>query len=438
MFLGEHYERNESRTWFVIPLTASMMVVETVAGTRFGSTALVADGLAHVHARGRHADRGACLATTMTMKITCTIMPARSPPAITICAPPIFTYSPTPHVGPWYRSADPGSGSDPAMGVVGAVVIAGWSWTLVRDAGAVLLYVPKGEDLPDDIRTAIEESGTASPTSLAARAGHHGAIISISHRSRRSPLKAMFGGISRGSGRNRKGVRNPGFQHLAAPLARQKNMHYFLTMRTIVASTPDRIVKRARSSGRGSVFTPSDFLDLGERAAIDQALSRLAKTGKFRRLARGLYDFPRVHPKLGVLSPAPDDIARALARETGSQVQVAGPRAANVLGLSTQVPARSSYLTDGPSRRVVLGKRIVDLRHASPKHLIAPGSAAGTVVQALRHLGRSRAADVVHVASRQLSQADKKRLAATAVQAPAWMRATLHAIADTTSGAVNG
>lgn len=209
-------------------------------------------------------------------------------------------------------------------------------------------------------------------------------------------------------------------------------------MNTMVTSAPDRIVKRARNNGRGSVFTPSDFLDLAGRAAVDQALSRLVKTGTLRRLARGLYDFPKLHPKLGLLSPAPDDVAQALARETGSQVQVAGPRAANVLGLSTQVPARTSYLTDGPSRRVVLGKRIVDLRHASPKHLIAPGSAAGTVVQALRHLGPSRAADIVHVASRQLSPIDKKRLASTAVQAPAWMRPTLRAIADPRSDAANG
>jgi Family of unknown function (DUF6088) len=197
-------------------------------------------------------------------------------------------------------------------------------------------------------------------------------------------------------------------------------------------------MKRARAGGRGGVFTPRDFLDVAARAAVDQALSRLAKGGKLRRLARGLYDFPKVHPKLGPLSPAPDDVAQALARETGSQVQIAGARAANALGLSTQVPAKSIYLTDGPSRRVVLGKRVVDLRHASPKHLIAPGSPAGTVVQALRHLGPVRATDVVHVAARRLSASDKKTLATSAVQAPAWMRPTLVSIANTISGAVDG
>ncbi len=209
-------------------------------------------------------------------------------------------------------------------------------------------------------------------------------------------------------------------------------------MKPVSISVPDRIMKRARAAGRGGVFTPTDFLDVAARATIDQALSRLAKNGKLRRLARGLYDFPKMHPQLGPLSPAPDDVAQALARETGSQVQIAGARAANALGLSTQVPAKSSYLTDGPSRRVVLGKRVVDLRHASPKHLIAPGSAAGTVVQALRHVGAVRAADVARIASRRLSVSDKKTLASNAVQAPAWMRPTLFSIATATSGEIDG
>jgi len=209
-------------------------------------------------------------------------------------------------------------------------------------------------------------------------------------------------------------------------------------MKSVVGSVPDRIMKRARAGGRGGVFTPSDFLDIAGRAAVDQALSRLVKGGKLRRLARGLYDFPKVHPRLGLLSPAPDDIAQALARETGSQLQIAGARAANALGLTTQVPAKNTYLTDGPSRRVVLGKRVVDLRHASPKHLIAPGSAAGTVVQALRHVGAMRAGDVVQIAARRLSANDKKTLASSAVQAPAWMRPTLVSIANAASVEIDG
>lgn len=203
-------------------------------------------------------------------------------------------------------------------------------------------------------------------------------------------------------------------------------------------TVPSRVMKRAQASGRGSVFTPSDFVEIASRASVDQALSRLVKAGKLRRLARGLYDFPKVHPKLGALAPSPDVVAQALARETGSVIQIAGARAANALGLSTQVPAKNTYLTDGPARRVVLGKRVIDLRHAAPKHLVAPGSPAGTVVQALRHLGPPRATDIVDIASQRLSIDDKRLLGKALGQAPAWMRPTLLSIAQGASRRTDG
>lgn len=198
-----------------------------------------------------------------------------------------------------------------------------------------------------------------------------------------------------------------------------------------------QIMHRALASGPGSVFTPSDFLPMAARPSVNEALARLVKRGQIRRLARGLYDFPKVHPKLGLLSPTPDRVAQALARETGSQVQINGARAAHALGLSTQVPSRSIYLTDGPSRRVVLGNRVIHLRHASPRHLLAPGSPAGTVVQALRHVGPTRSDDVAQVAANWLSVNDKKTLASVADEAPSWMRKVLQAIASDDVGSAS-
>ncbi|WP_352915822.1 DUF6088 family protein [Mesorhizobium sp. M0915] len=190
-------------------------------------------------------------------------------------------------------------------------------------------------------------------------------------------------------------------------------------------------MKRARAGGRGSVFTPSDFLDIAGRAAVDQALSRIKATGHAAELsASGHTTFPRCTQSLvrcheirttwSRRSPVrPDD--RCKLRERERRMPSACPY---------RVPAKSIYLTDGPSMWVVLGKRIVDLRHASPKHLIAPGSPAGAVVQALRHLGPARAIDIAQVAGWRLSAGDKKMLANSAVQAPAWMRSTLVSIAQ--------
>src|ERR1700680_1673193 len=105
------------------------------------------------------------------------------------------------------------------------------------------------------------------------------------------------------------------------------------------ARVTQQIVQRAAAKGRGAVFTPNDFLHLGSRAAVDQALSRIARAGRLRRVARGLYDYPRIDPQLGPLTPSTDPVAQALARETGSLVQVAGAQAAHKLRFSIPAPA---------------------------------------------------------------------------------------------------
>lgn len=194
-------------------------------------------------------------------------------------------------------------------------------------------------------------------------------------------------------------------------------------------SISDQVARRIRRWKKGAVFTPKDFLDLGGRAAVDQALSRLADRSGIRRLARGLYDVPRVSPKLGRLSPDPDLVALALARASGGKLQVAGAQAANALGLSTQVPAKTEYLTSGPTREVTLGKRVVTLRHASPKVLVAPGSKAGTVVQALRYLGPDGAAQAADRLAPKLDDADRRVLGRAAPNAPGWMRPVLSRLA---------
>ena len=104
------------------------------------------------------------------------------------------------------------------------------------------------------------------------------------------------------------------------------------------------------------MFTPADFVDLAGRAAVDQTLSRLAKASTLRRLARGVYLYPQQHRSLGELRPSAEVIAKALAGRDRTRLQPSGAYAANLLGLSEQVPMKVVFLTDGPSRLVRVGQ----------------------------------------------------------------------------------
>src|ERR1700693_5394248 len=149
------------------------------------------------------------------------------------------------------------------------------------------------------------------------------------------------------------------------------------TNRKYPQSIDSMILAAINGRGRGAVFVPADFLALGSREAVDIALHRLARKGTIRRLARGVYDFPKTHPILGALSPSADTVARALGGRDRPRPQPAGAYAANALGLSEQVPAKAVFLTDGPSRTVKIGPTTIQLRRTTPRNMAAARRASG-------------------------------------------------------------
>jgi hypothetical protein len=174
----------------------------------------------------------------------------------------------------------------------------------------------------------------------------------------------------------------------------------------------DQIVERIDRLGEGKAFSAKDFLDIASRTSIDVTLADLALDGKIRRVRRGLYDVPKVNPALGgKLSPDIDEAARAIARRQRWKIVPDGAWAANLLGLSTQVPAKIMYLTDGPSSEVPIGRRSIHFKHARPKAIAGLDGKFALTVQALRYLGKEgvgqREIDILRAA---LSPAEKRKL----------------------------
>ena len=195
-------------------------------------------------------------------------------------------------------------------------------------------------------------------------------------------------------------------------------------------SIDDKLISMIYGHGRGFVFTPKLFSSLGDPRVVGTALTRLCRKGTIRRLSRGLYDYPRKHPQLGLLAPSIDDVAHALKGRDVTRLQPSGAYAANLLGISDQVPMKVVFLTDGPSKRVQLGKQEIILKHTTPRNMATAGRISGLVIQALRHIGQKYMnASLLHVLKKRLSDDDKKQLVKDLQYAPGWIAAVMRTIA---------
>lgn len=203
-------------------------------------------------------------------------------------------------------------------------------------------------------------------------------------------------------------------------------------MNGITQSIDDRIIRSIKARKGALAFSAKDFGHLGRRPTVGQGLARLVKRGQLRRVRQGIYDLPRAHPLLGQTAPDPMAVIRALMDGSGAQWQASGAYAANLLGLSDQVPAKIVILTDGVPRRVPLGKLTLVFRRAAPRNLLGAGKSAGLVIQAIRYLRKDGLSPAMIGRLRQQLDADTKAdLRTLEPDVAAWMQPVVRQIAET-------
>jgi hypothetical protein len=197
----------------------------------------------------------------------------------------------------------------------------------------------------------------------------------------------------------------------------------------------NQIVARIEQLDLGKAFSAKDFLDIASRTMIDVTLASLAQSGKIRRIKRGLYDMPRMNAALGgELSPDIDEAAQAIARRQRWKIVPEGAWAANLLGLSTQVPSKITYLTDGPNNEVLIGRRSIHFKHARPKAMAGLEGKFALVVQALRYLGKEGVgAREIETLRRTLSSPEKRRLVKDTRFGVDWIYEVAKGIAEKTA-----
>jgi hypothetical protein len=183
------------------------------------------------------------------------------------------------------------------------------------------------------------------------------------------------------------------------------------------------ILQRVAKKGRGWAFTPHDFADLGDPRVVGVTLGRLVRDGKIRRISRGIYDSPHDHPLLGKTGATSDAVVAAVARGRHLRLLPSPQVAANQLGLSTQVPVRLIYQSDGAPATLNFGKRQIVFRRNTGRNLALAGRTSGVVAQALRDLGKGNVTpDTIRHLRRRLDADARKQLVADIALVPAWMR----------------
>lgn len=180
------------------------------------------------------------------------------------------------------------------------------------------------------------------------------------------------------------------------------------------------ILALAAQQPEGVSISARELLHLGSRVAVDQSLSRLVRSGRLMRVGRGLYVRP-VETRFGRRPPAVETVIAALAEAKGEIVVSHGAAAANALGLTTQVPARSVYLTSGRSRKLTLGTQTVELRHAPAWQLALSNHPAGEAVRALAWFGKSNADTVLASLQKRLPKGAIAELMNARAQLPTWL-----------------
>lgn len=176
-------------------------------------------------------------------------------------------------------------------------------------------------------------------------------------------------------------------------------------------------------SEHGSVFIPSDFFDITDAVKVNVCLSRLEKENTIRRILRGVYEYPEYNDFIGeYIAPSPDKVANALARNYGWTIVPCGDTALNLLGLSTQVPAVWSYVSDGTYKDYNFDKITIKFKRTTNKEISKITYKTALVIQALKALGSEKISEtVIKKISSRIDEYEKKNMLIEAKHATAWI-----------------
>jgi len=184
--------------------------------------------------------------------------------------------------------------------------------------------------------------------------------------------------------------------------------------------------------GRGWAFSSSDLLEKFSRSQADNLLLELTKKGKIRRVIRGVYDYPKYSKFLNqYLSPDIDQVARAIARKINWQIEISGESALNFLGLSTQIEAKYTYLSNGSNKTYDIFGTKLEFKKSNLKNIGFKHKESSLIVQALKALGKDNISnEVIEKIKNHLDKKQCKKILKDTKTTTTWIYETIKKICE--------
>ncbi|MGN0701896.1 MAG: DUF6088 family protein [Lentihominibacter sp.] len=191
-----------------------------------------------------------------------------------------------------------------------------------------------------------------------------------------------------------------------------------------------QIQEQIKAAAEGTIFTSSDFASIAGTETIRRNLNRLTQAGMLRRILKGVYEKPKYSKLLDeYVAPDPEAVANALARSYHWTIAPCGNTALNLLGLSTQVTAVWSYISDGPYKTYEWNSTKLEFKHRTNKEITGLSYMTSLVIQALKTLGRSNVTpEIIQMLSEKLTDKDKQACLKEATESTDWVYDTIRQI----------
>ena len=189
-----------------------------------------------------------------------------------------------------------------------------------------------------------------------------------------------------------------------------------------VMSVLKKIEEIIKTKKQGELLFISEFSNISDYDTVRKSLQRLTKKDFLHRLSKGIYYYPKYDKIFGVIYPSAEQIGKAIAKRDKARIIPTGTQALNLLGLSTQVPMKVVYLTDGTQRDISIGNQSIKFKKTSPKNLAIKGKISGLVIQALREIGNGKVNDEqINSIFELLQKENPEHVKYDAALAPAWI-----------------